>query len=262
MVRLQSTIASSLAAARQALAPDGVLRAGVNLSNFLLVSERGPGGEPRGVSPSLCGELARRLGAELEVVPYANPGLLADGAARGEWAVGLIGAEPARAETILFTPPYAEIEATFLVPPSSRLGDIASVDAPGTRVCVSRRAAYCLWLEANLERADLVQTSEPGLALSADLFVDEACDALAGLRPWLLGLVDQDPRFEGCSVLDGNFSTVQQAVGTPRVGGAETAALPFLEAFVADATASGLVAKLIADHGVAGKLAVASRSGE
>ena len=59
------------------------------------------------------------------------------------------------------------------------------------------------------------------------------------------------------TVLDGRFSTVNQAVGTPRRPGHEDA-LPFLEAFVADATASGLVDELIAEHGVAGKIRAAS----
>ncbi|MFC7689923.1 hypothetical protein ACFQY5_10220 [Paeniroseomonas aquatica] len=34
------------------LAPTGVLRAGINLSNFLLVTGRSPEGEPEGVSPA------------------------------------------------------------------------------------------------------------------------------------------------------------------------------------------------------------------
>ena len=79
-----------------ALAPRGVLRAAINLSNFLLVSDQ-TGATPRGISPSLCGALAQRLEVPLELVPYANPGLLADAATSDEWDVGLIGAEPARA---------------------------------------------------------------------------------------------------------------------------------------------------------------------
>ena len=50
----------TLAAARAALAPRGVLRAAINLSNFLLVSDQ-TGATPRGISPSLCGALAQRL---------------------------------------------------------------------------------------------------------------------------------------------------------------------------------------------------------
>lgn len=178
------------AALRAALAPTGILRAGINLSNFLLVSSRGPNGEPVGVAPDMAAALAEQIGVPLELVPYANPGLLGDAANRDEWDVGLIGAEPKRAETIAFTAPYAEIEATFMVPPDRDLHTVADVDRPGVRVCVSARAAYDLWLTANLQSASLTRTEEPGLERSRQLFDSGDFDALAGLRPWLL---DQAP---------------------------------------------------------------------
>lgn len=83
----------------------------------------------------------------VELVPYKNPGLLADAAVCDEWDVGLIGAEPQRAAVIAFTQPYVEIQATFLVPAGSALTSVGDVDRTGVRVAVSRRAAYCLWLE-------------------------------------------------------------------------------------------------------------------
>ena len=174
------------AAVRAALAPTGILRAGINLSNFLLVSSRGPNGEPVGVAPDLAAALARRIGVPLQLVPYANPGLLGDAATCDEWDVGLIGAEPKRAETIAFTAPYAEIEATFMVLPDRGLDTVVDVDRPGVRVCVSARAAYDLWLTANLQSASLTRTEEPGLERSRKLFDSGEFDALAGLRPWLL----------------------------------------------------------------------------
>ena len=67
-----------------------------------------------------------------------------------------------------------------------RLTSVAEVDAKGVRVAASRRAAFCLWLEKNLQRATLVQTLEPGLEASAALFEDQRLDALAGLRPFLV----------------------------------------------------------------------------
>ena len=41
------------------LAPTGVLRAGINLSNFLLVSSRGADGAPAGVAPGILERLTR-----------------------------------------------------------------------------------------------------------------------------------------------------------------------------------------------------------
>ena len=102
--------------ARTELAPGGVLRAGLNLSNFLLVSGKTEAGEPAGVAPDMAAEIARRLGAAVHYVTYKTPGELADAAETGAWDIGLIGAEPQRAEKIAFSPAYVEIEATYLVP--------------------------------------------------------------------------------------------------------------------------------------------------
>lgn len=49
------------------------------------------------------------------------------------WDIGLIGAEPARAEHIAFTAADVEIEATYLVPANSPLQAISDVDQPGVR---------------------------------------------------------------------------------------------------------------------------------
>ena len=41
------------------LAPKGVLRVAINLSNFLLVTDRSAEGNPVGVSPDMASEVAR-----------------------------------------------------------------------------------------------------------------------------------------------------------------------------------------------------------
>jgi polar amino acid transport system substrate-binding protein len=226
------------------LAPSGVLRAGINLSNFLLVSGKGPAGEPQGVAPDMACEIATRLGVPVEYVPFARPGELADAAGRNVWDIGLIAAEPARAEVIAFTAAYAEIEATYLVPAGSPLATIADVDRPGVRIAISARSAYDLWLSRHLAHAELVRAGS--LEASYEIFVGDKLDALAGLRPRLLQDVDKLP---GARILDGRFTAVQQAVGTAKGNEAGAA---FLRDFVEEAKASGLVARLIERHGVRG----------
>ncbi len=141
------------------LAPHGVLRAGINLSNFLLVTGRAPSGDPHGVAPDMAHAVAERLGVPVRYVPFRTPGELADAAGTDTWDIGLIGAEPARAEKIAFTPAYVEIEATYLVPANSRLRTIADVDQPGIRIAVTARSAYDLWLERNIRHAELVRSN-------------------------------------------------------------------------------------------------------
>src|SRR6202046_3609519 len=146
------------------LAPHGILRAAINLSNFLLVTGRSPSGDPEGVSPSLARAIADRLGVPVKYVPFPKPGELADQAGSDVWDIGLIGAEPARAETIAFTAAYAEIEATYMVPPGSPLKTCADVDKPGVRIAVTARSAYGLWLERNIAHATLVESNSLGSA--------------------------------------------------------------------------------------------------
>ena len=161
------------------LAPTGVLRAAINMGNFLLVTGRTPSGDPEGVAPDVAREIASRLGVPVVYVPYARPGELADAAGTGVWDIGLIGAEPQRAEKIAFTPAYVEIEATYLVPAGSALKSIAGVDKPGVRIAVSARSAYDLWLARNIKHAEVVR-SEGGGGAAFKQFVDDKMDALAG----------------------------------------------------------------------------------
>jgi polar amino acid transport system substrate-binding protein len=224
------------------LAPTGVLRAGINLSNFLLVTGRAANGDPQGIAPDMAGEVAARLGVPVRLIPYESPGKLADAVA--DWDVGLIGAEPARAEQITFTAAYLEIEATYLVPVGSTIRRVDEVDRKGVRIAIAARSAYDLYLSRSLRNAELVRTN--GLDASYELFVRERLDALAGLRPRLAQDVEKLP---GARVLDGRFTAVQQAIGTPK---ARAASAAFLAAFVEEAKASGLVARLIQRHGVKG----------
>jgi polar amino acid transport system substrate-binding protein len=226
------------------LAPTGVLRAGINMSNFLLVTGRDAFGDPEGVSPSMARAVAERLGVPVRYVPYPKPGELADAVTAGTWDIGLIGAEPQRAEKIAFTPAYCEIEACYLVPPGSPITTMAEVDRPGIRISVAARAAYDLWLESNIRHATLVRAES--LDSSFSRFVEEGLDVLAGLRPRLLADIEALP---GARILEGQFTAVQQAIGTAR-GNAAGAA--FLRNFVEEAKASGLVARLIEQYKVRG----------
>ena len=229
---------------RSELAPTGTLRAGLNMANFLLISGRTADGDPEGVAPDMAREIATRLGVSVSYVPYETPGQLADEAAHDVWDIDLIGAEPARAEHMSFTAAYVEIEATYLVPAGSSLHAISDVDQPGVRIAVSARSAYDLYLSRHIEHAELVRVD--GVNASYELFVNEKFDALAGLRPRLISDVEKLP---GAHVLDGGFTAVQQAIGTPH--GREAGAA-FLRDFVEEAKSSGLVAQFIARHRVLG----------
>ncbi|MFA7250247.1 MAG: transporter substrate-binding domain-containing protein [Dehalococcoidia bacterium] len=235
--------------ARAELASTGVLRAGINMGNFLLVSGRTADGGPDGVSPDMARAIAAGLGVPVALVPFETPGELGDAVDANVWDIALIGAEPQRAEKIAFTSAYAQIEATYLVPPGSPIAAMAEVDRPGVRISVAGRSAYGLWLDRNITRATLVRAANTEAAVSQ--FTADRLDVLAGLRP---ALIENAHELPGARVLDGHFATVQQAVGTAK---ANLEAARFLAAFVEEAKASGFVASLIAKHGVEGRLSVA-----
>ena len=142
------------------LAPTGVLRAAINMSNFLLVTGKTDTGDPDGVSPDMARAIAANLGVACQLIPYPRPGPLADALAEDAWDIGNIAAEPERAKTITFSPPYCEIQATYLLPPGSPMRSIAEVDSPGNRIAVASRSAYDLWLKENLQHAELVRARE------------------------------------------------------------------------------------------------------
>lgn len=231
------------------LTPTGKLRVGVNLGNFLLV-QRSPDGSIRGIVPDLAQELARRLGVAAELRQYEKVGDVADGAKKGEWDVAFIGAEPQRAADIDFTEPYVEIEATYLVPAGSPIQSIAEVDRKGVRIAVAGRSAYDLWLTRNIRNAELMRAES--IEGSFQLFVREKLEVLAGLKPKLL---DDVAKLPGSRILEGRFTAVNQAIGTPK---GRPAGAAYLKQFAKDIKASGLVAQLIERHNVRG-LSVAKK---
>ncbi len=118
------------------------------------------------------------------------------------------------------------------------------MDRPGIRIAAPARSAYELYLSRTLQHAQLVR--EQGAENAFKRFVEDRLDALAGLRPRLV--TDQEA-LPGSRLLEGRFTAVQQAAGTPkgRPSGAR-----YLSAFIEDIKATGLVARLIDKHQVRG----------
>ena len=231
------------------LAPTGVLRAGINMSNFLLVVDKTASGDPIGPSPSLALAIADAIGVPLKLVPFNTPSEVAAAAGKNIWDIGNIGAEPQRAKVMDFTAAYVEIQATYLVPPGSPIQSVDEVDRPGNRISVSKGSAYGLYLENNIKQAELLAVEGGDAAF--DAFVNDNLEAYASLRPRLVTEVEKMP---GSRILDGQFSAVQQAVG---VNKGNDAAYAWVKDFVENAKSSGMVAGFIETHGVQGKLSVA-----
>ena len=220
------------AAARAELAPSGKLRVGLNMQNFLLVNKDPNSGEPVGIVVDLARELGRVSGLALEFVQFDRAGKLAEAVREAAWDVAFLAAEPARATEIAFSPAYLEIEATYLVPAGSAIRSIAEVDRTGVRIAAAEKSAYDLYLSRTLKHATLVRA--PGIDASYQMFVADGLEALAGLKA---RLVADAVKLPGSRILEGRFTAVQQAIGTP-VG--RDAGAAWLREFAAHIKASGL----------------------
>jgi len=231
-------------AVRSEIAPSGKLRVGLNHGNFLLVTPGSSATDPRGVASDVARELGRRVGVPVEFIKFDTAGKLGDGVKTGAWDVAFLGAEPQRAAEIAFTAAYLEIPSTYIVPAGSPIRSVDEVDRAGVRIAVADQSAYGLYLVRTIKHAKLVLTQ--GLDSSFDVFVAQKLEALAGLKPRLLTDVQKLP---GARILDGQFTAVQQAIGTPKN---REASARFLRAFVEDMKASGLVAEAISRNGAQG----------
>jgi len=234
---------------KQQLAPTGVLRAAVSLSNALLVTGKDANGNPEGVSPGIAAAVAEKIGVPLKIITYVGPGPLSDGIKEDAWDIGNIANETERAKTINFSPAYCNIEANYLVPAGSKITSISQVDVPGVRIACKARSAYDLWLTENIKNATIERTKT--LDESCDAFREQGYEVLAGLKP---RLVSEEAKMPGSRILPGSFTVIEQSIGCKH-GIPEAAA--FLSSFVGEVTQKGgLVETLILKHGVVGKLTV------
>jgi polar amino acid transport system substrate-binding protein len=231
-----------------ALAPKGVLRAGINMANFLLVSGACPDGTPDGLSPDLARRIAAELGVACEFICYDGPGELADAVANDIWDIGNIAVEPARAKTIDFTIPYTQIDANFLVRTDTPFDDNRSVDSPGVSIAVYGRSAYDLWLSENLVSAEIVRCDS--IDASHDMFRRGKTDVLASLKPKLR---EEMGKTDGVRIIDPPFTGIQQAVGIRK---GQQPVVDYLNALVAMLIKDGFIARSMATHGVEDSLSI------
>jgi polar amino acid transport system substrate-binding protein len=230
------------------LAPTGKLRAAINLGNSVL-AQKGDDGQPKGITPDLARELARRLGVPVEFVVYDAAGKVFDNATTGAWDIGFVAIEPVRAAVIEFTAPYVIIEGTYMVPKDSALKRIEDVDKAGVRIAVGLKSAYDLYLTRTIKNATIVRAPTGGGSAMIDLFVKDKLEAAAGVRQPLEAYAKTHPEVR---VMDGHFMEIQQAMGTPK-GRLEGAA--YLRKFIEEMKASGFVAAALRRSGQDAKVA-------
>ena len=231
-------------AVRADLAPTGKLRAGINYGNSLFAVRDPKTGDGSGIAVDLAREFGRRLGVPVELVGYNSGGQLTAGLKAGGWDVAFLAFEQGRTNEISFSAPFAEADATYLVPAGSPLRTAADVDQKGVRIAVSAKGGNDLFLTRTLKNATLVRAPSP--AATFKLFVADKLEAYANLKPSLLASADKLP---GSRVVEGRYTVIGYSAGVPR---GRDAGAKYLGEFIEDAKASGLVARSIEKYGVRG----------
>ena len=229
-------------AVRKDLAPTGKLRAAINFGNPVL-AQKGPNGEPRGVSAELAAALAKKLGVPLEYVKFEAAGKVFAALAKGDVDVGFIAIEPARSAQVDFSPPYVIIQGTYMVRKDSPLKDVDDVDRPGIRIGVGLASVYDLYLTRTLKHATLVRAKVGGAAAGIPVFLDQHLDAAAGVREPLDAYAKEHPDMR---VMPGAFEQIGQAMGTVK---GRAAGAAYVRVFIEEMKANGFVADALKRSG-------------
>ena len=223
------------------LAPTGKLRAAINVGNAVLAARPAtPGGEPTGISVDLARELARRLGVPLQLVVFDAAGKVVDAGKTGSWDIAFVALDPKRAAEIAQSPPYVQIEGSYLVKNDSPLKSNDEVDRKGHRVVVGLNSAYDLYLTRELKQAQIVRT--PTSAQVVDTMLKDNYEVSAGVKQ---ALENDARRLPGVRLLPGRFMVINQAMASQK---GKEAGARYLREFVEEMKASGFVARAIERH--------------
>ena len=230
------------------IAPTGVLRVGVNMSNFLLVNSKDKLGVIDGVSPGIGKKLAKELNISFEIVQFANPGLLADAVDNNEWDIGNIASEKERGKTIDFSDPYVNIDANFLFREEDNFKNNNDINQSGIKIAVFERSAYDLWLTENFKKAELIRVNS--IEESHNLFKENKVNILAGLKPKLIDEMKKNNNYE---MIQSPFTYIKQSIGIKK-GNPEV--LDFINKFISNKIKEGYIKSLLQQHNVQDKLSI------
>jgi polar amino acid transport system substrate-binding protein len=207
-------------------------------------------GELKGASTGIILlDIARTLGARIgaQVLPVGHPTIpeMLTCLTAGACDMGFMGPDRSRAG-VDFSPPILRLDYTFLVPAGSSIQRIADADQPDVRIAVVRDHASTLTLSRIFKHAQLTYAATPGPTF--ELLRTGQADAFASIRPVLLAYSSQLP---GSRVLEEHYGANLLGMVVPK---GQAARLAYINDFIEQAKASGLVQQAIERAGLPGHL--------
>jgi polar amino acid transport system substrate-binding protein len=241
-----SQISAAPAEIVAALAPNGKIRAAINLGNAVLAQRDPKSGIVTGVIVDMSNELARRLGTPVDFIYYDTGGKIVPSQPMDRWSVAFLGTEQSRVAGFDVTEPYLTLDGTYLVRENSPFRYVGDLDRDGVRIATALNSAYDLELSRMLKHAKLVRAPTSDAAIQ--LFEHDGLDAAAGVRQ---ALAEAQKHSKGLRVLPDAYTQIEQAVTIPR---GHDAALRYLQAFVAELKTSGFIQRSLDRSGQSAEL--------
>jgi polar amino acid transport system substrate-binding protein len=146
-------------------AVDGTIRVAFDKADEVLLGESSSSSVP-GIHASVGHELARYLGLRFAPISYSTRRKLLRGAVSREWDVAFLAMDPTAESMVEFTPAYAEIEITYLIPATGSIRSVPDADERGIRIGVSRNTPGDLHLTSELRHARLFRYFSDNAAAS------------------------------------------------------------------------------------------------
>jgi polar amino acid transport system substrate-binding protein len=221
------------------------LRAVINYGNPVLAARNAETGALSGVTVDLANELARRLNVKVALTGVPNAAASVAALTEGSVDLGFVAIDPARAETVRFSPPYVVIEGAYAVPVGSTITRNEDVDKKGVRVATAKASAYDLFLSRNLKEATIERTVTSAGVVG--FMLEQKLDVAANIKQQLEAEIAKNPSLR---LLPGRFMVIEQAIGIP--AGRAPEAAKFIRDFVEEMKATGFVRDALSRHGIQG----------
>ncbi len=229
---------------RQTLAPSGKLRVGVYPGSPFSMIRDPVSGEARGITIELGQSLAARLGVPYEQVEFQRIAEVLEALKAGRVDMAFANASPARKQEFGWTPPVLLIELGYLVLPGSPVTTITDIDRPGIRIGVTEGGTTNRELAHALKNATVVPAATLDTAI--EMLSQHRIDAYTTNKA---NLYEMSGKLPGSRVIDGRWGLEHLSIAIPK--GREQA-MAFVNAFVEEAKADGLVARAAQRTGLRG----------
>ena len=201
-------------------------------------------GELKGVWGEIARALAARIGVQLVLLEHPTPPKVVECLERSACDLVFLPLDVRAADAGEFSSPFLQFDYTLLVPAGSSIRTVGDADRSGVRIAAVRNHASTMALSKLLKHAELVYAETPDPTY--DLLRTGSAHALASTRPVLLNYSIQLP---GSRVLEDHYGTNLNRVVVPK---GQAGRLAYVNEFIEEAKASGLVQKAIERAGPRG----------